>query len=411
MGRGIFLWHLPADPAENAKKVVLSGASLSESHTVLVVFGTRPEAIKMLPVITALKRRPGIRVVVCTTGQHREMLDQVLSWSGMVPDHAFDIMQHGQSLDSLAARVMIDLGPVIERENPARILVHGDTMTALASALCAHCRQVPVGHVEAGLRSGNRRHPWPEEVNRTLIATLADQHFAPTEAAARALRSENIAADRIFVTGNTGIDALLETRRVIAVGRHAMPQIDRLRDRTRGKRLILLTVHRRENLGSGLEAIARAVRRIAERDDVAIACPLHRNPRISDAFGSVLSGLPNVHLLAPLDYPSFVALLADCFLVLTDSGGIQEEAPALGKPVIVLREATERREGLALGSALLAGADSDRIVTLVSHLLDEPARYARMSAIHMPYGLGAAGEAIAAIVNRSLRASGPRPER
>lgn len=384
---------------------------MSKSRTVLVVFGTRPEAIKMLPVITALKRRPDVRVVVCTTGQHREMLDQVLSWSGTVPDHAFDIMQHGQSLDSLAGRVMVALGPVIEHENPARMLVHGDTMTALASTLSAHYRQVPVSHVEAGLRSGNRRHPWPEEVNRMMIATLADQHFAPTEAAARALRSENIAADRIFVTGNTGIDTLIETRRMVASGGQATPQIERLRNRTRGKRLILLTVHRRENLGLGLEAIARAVRRIAERDDVAIVCPLHRNPRISDAFGSILSGLPNVHMLAPLDYPSFVALLADCYLVLTDSGGIQEEAPALGKPVIVLREATERREGLVLGSALLAGADSDRIVSLVSQLLDEPARYARMSAIHMPYGLGGAGEAIAAIVSRSLRASISGPAR
>jgi UDP-N-acetylglucosamine 2-epimerase (non-hydrolysing) len=400
----IFRWQLVARAAETEKKVVLSGVSLSESPTVLIIFGTRPEAIKMLPVIAALRRRPEIRVVVCSTGQHREMLDQVLAWSEMVPDHDLGVMQHGQSLESLAGRVMLALGPVIEREHPARLLVHGDTTTALAGALCAHYRGVPVGHVEAGLRSGDRRHPWPEEVNRTMIATLADQHFAPTENAARALRSESVPADRIFVTGNTGIDALLETRRQTADGRHSTPLIDRLLERTRGKRLIVLTVHRRENLVHGLETIARAVRTIAARGDVAIACPLHRNPRISDAFGSVLGGLPNVHMLAPLDYPSFVALLAECFLVLTDSGGIQEEAPALGKPVIILRETTERPEGLALGGALLAGTSSARIIAAVSQLLDDPSVHARMSAINMPYGRGAAAEAIAAIVARSLRA-------
>lgn len=371
-------------------------------QTVLIVFGTRPEAIKLLPVVRALESIVALRVVTCSTGQHREILSPVLDRWDRPPDHDLALMREGGTIDSFVGRAMIALGDVIEQERPARLIVHGDTMSALAAALCGHLRRIPVSHVEAGLRSGNRAHPWPEELTRTMIAALADQHFAPTARAAQALTVEGVQPDSIFMTGNTGIDALFDLQRALESDARPSPAIEPLLREARGRRLIVLTVHRRENLGQGLANIALAVRGLAARGDVLVACPLHPNPALATRLVPLLHGVANVHLLRPLDYPTFIALLCHSSLVLTDSGGVQEEAPALGKPVLVLRETTERPEGVALGSALLVGLEPERIVAEASRLLDDADAYARMSAIRSPYGDGGASERIAAVVHASL---------
>jgi UDP-N-acetylglucosamine 2-epimerase (non-hydrolysing) len=385
-----------------AKKVAVSGVWLSKRQTVLVVFGTRPDAIKLLPVIRALETFAALRVVSCSTGQHREILDPVLEWWGRVPDHDLALMREGGTLDSFAARAMLALGEVIEQESPARLIVHGDTMSALAAALCAHLRGIPVSHVEAGLRSGNRAHPWPEELTRTMIAALADQHFAPTERAAQALKEEGVAPGSIFVTGNTVIDALFDLCGTFEREAQPLPLIGSLLHQAKGRRLVVLTVHRRENLGERLADIALAVRRIAARGDVFVVCPLHPNPALSSGLAPLLHGVAGVHILPALGYREFISLLSRSSLVLTDSGGVQEEAPALGKPVLVLRQATERMEGVAHGSALLVGLDPERIVAEASRLLDDPVAYARMSAVRSPYGDGGASKRIAAVIAAGL---------
>lgn len=365
---------------------------------ILVVFGTRPEAIKMFPVIHALRALQGIETRIAVTAQHRALLDQVLAMAGIVPDVDLDLMQDGQSLDGFMARALTGLGRTLDEETPARVIVHGDTLTTVAAALAAHYRKIPVDHVEAGLRSFDVYQPWPEEAHRRLAAVIADQHFAPTEAARDALLKENVPAGNIHITGNTVIDALLATTRLIETRPELVAGLDPLAHRFSGRRIIAVTTHRRENFGEGMAKIARAVADVAKRPDVAVIFPVHPNPHIRPIVEKALSGFKNVALIRPLDYPHFVRLLGMAELVLTDSGGVQEEAPALGKPVLVMREATERPEGVAAGAALLVGTDCRRIAAEVFRLLDDKAAYAGMALARNPYGDGRAAERIARIV-------------
>ena len=366
---------------------------------ILVIFGTRPEAIKLFPVIAALKATSGLDVRTCVTAQHRGLLDQVLSIAGLTPDIDLDLMEPGQTLDRLTARLLTGLGDVMDAEKPDRVIVQGDTATAMVGALAAYYRKVPVSHVEAGLRSGDIYHPWPEEVNRRIVAPIADQHFAPTETAAEALRRENIAPETIHVTGNTVIDALHATRAKLSADPSLASGLDEIAARFAGKRIVLVTTHRRENFGGGMDNIATALGRIAARDDVAILFPMHPNPNVVEAMQRVLGDRPNIARIDPLDYPHFIRALELCHIALTDSGGVQEEAPALAKPVLVMRETTERPEGVVAGTAKLIGTDADRIVAEVTTLLDDPAAYAAMARAHNPFGDGHASERIAAIVS------------
>ncbi|WP_374525842.1 non-hydrolyzing UDP-N-acetylglucosamine 2-epimerase [Sphingopyxis sp.] len=369
----------------------------------MMVFGTRPEAIKMFPVVHALQSQPGIDARVCVTAQHREMLDQVLEIARITPDIDLDVMTPNQSLDTLLARLVTGLGETFDAEKPDRILVHGDTLTTMAATLAAYFRKIPVGHVEAGLRSGNIYHPWPEEVNRKVAGAVADLHFAPTETAAAALRAENVPADRIHVTGNTVIDALRATKARIDEQPSLAAGLDDLLARFAGKRIIAVTSHRRENFGDGMKAIADAIAGIGARTDVAVVFPVHPNPHVRSCMEPILGDLDNVALMDPLDYPHFVRLLGASTLVLTDSGGVQEEAPSLGKPVLVMRETTERPEGIEAGTARLVGTDKNRIVSEIFSLLDDEAAYNAMARAHNPFGDGRAAERISEIVARAHR--------
>lgn len=368
---------------------------------IMAVFGTRPEAIKMFPVVHALLNQPGIVTRVCVTAQHREMLDQVLAIARIVPDIDLDVMTPNQSLDALLARLVTGLGETFDTEKPDRILVHGDTLTTMAATLAAYFRKIPVGHVEAGLRSGNIYHPWPEEVNRKVAGAVADLHFAPTETAAAALRAENVPPHQIHVTGNTVIDALLATQARIDEAPELAAGLDPLARRFADKRVIAVTSHRRENFGQGMAAIANAIAGIAARSDVAVVFPIHPNPHVRSAMEPILGSLDNVALIDPLDYPHFVRLLALSTIVLTDSGGVQEEAPSLGKPVLVMRETTERPEGIAAGTARLVGTNKNRIVSEIFSLLDDEGAYNAMARAHNPFGDGRAAERIAEIVARA----------
>lgn len=365
---------------------------------VLVIFGTRPEAIKLFPVVKALETHDGLRVRTCVTAQHRRLLDQVLEIAGIVPDVDLDVMTPDQSLDDLTARLLLGLGKVLDTEKPDRVLVQGDTATAMVGALVAYYRKIPVGHVEAGLRSGDIYHPWPEEVNRRIVAPIADQHFAPTETAAKALRRENIPSASIHVTGNTVIDALHATRARITADPSLAAGLDAIAERFAGKRLILVTSHRRENFGDGMAGIADAIARIAARPDTAILFPMHPNPNVVSVMDRALGDRSNICRIDPLDYPHFIRALGMAEIVLSDSGGVQEEAPALGKPVLVMRETTERPEGVAAGTAKLVGTDPDRIVSEISTLLDVPQAYSVMARAHNPFGDGHAAKRIAGIV-------------
>jgi UDP-N-acetylglucosamine 2-epimerase (non-hydrolysing) len=362
---------------------------------VLAIFGTRPEAIKLFPVVDAL-RAEGVDCRVCVTAQHREMLDQILRLSGIVPDHDLNIMQLGQTLDGLTAALLTKLGAVLDAEKPDRVIVQGDTATAMVGALAAYYRKTPVSHVEAGLRSGDIHHPWPEEVNRKIVATMADQHFAPTKTSADALRREAIPENQIFETGNTVIDALLATRARLSADPSMCAGIDAVIDRFGGKRIIAVTTHRRENF-EAMAGMAGAIAHIAARGDVGIIFPVHPNPNVRSAM-AVLADNPNIAMIDPLDYPDFVRLLDRCHLVLTDSGGVQEEAPTFGKPVLVMRETTERPEGVAAGTAKLVGTDPATIVSEVSNLLDNPSAYDAMSHAHSPFGDGKAASRIAKVI-------------
>ncbi len=371
---------------------------MSNRPKIIPVFGTRPEAIKMFPVVHALKALPEIETRVCVTAQHRQMLDQVLEIARITPDIDLDVMQANQSLDDLLARLVTGLGRVFDDQKPARILVHGDTLTTMAATLAAYFRKIPVGHVEAGLRSGDIYHPWPEEVNRKVTGAIADLHFAPTQVAFDALRAENVPAARIHITGNTVIDALLAARDRIAEEPQLAAAIQPIAARFAGKRIIAVTSHRRENFGEGMVNIARAIAEIATRPDVAVIFPVHPNPNVRPAMEAELAGRDNVALIDPLDYPNFVQLLNLSTLVLTDSGGVQEEAPSLGKPVLVMRDTTERPEGVTAGTARLVGTDRVRIVTEIFKLLDDNAAYSAMSRAHNPFGDGTAAQKIARIV-------------
>lgn len=364
---------------------------------ILVIFGTRPEAIKLFPVVRALAASAGLTVRTCVTAQHRGLLDQVLSVAGLTPDIDLDLMEPGQTLDRLTARLLTGLGEVLDAEKPDRVIVQGDTATAMCGALAAYYRRIPVAHVEAGLRSGDIYHPWPEEVNRRIVAPIADLHFAPTDTAAAALRRENVTAG-VHVTGNTVIDALLWTQARINADPSLAAGLDDVAARFAGKRIVLVTTHRRENFGGGMAAIARAIARIAERDDTAVLFPMHPNPNVVSVMDAILGDRPNVARIEPLDYPHFIRALGLCHIALTDSGGVQEEAPALGKPVLVMRDTTERPEGVEAGTAKLIGADEDRIVSEVFTLLDDKAAHAAMARAHNPFGDGHASERIARIV-------------
>jgi UDP-N-acetylglucosamine 2-epimerase (non-hydrolysing) len=371
---------------------------MTSPYKVMLVFGTRPEAIKMFPVVHALQAQGGMDVRVCVTAQHREMLDQVLHIARIVPDVDLDLMQHNQSLDTLTARLITGLGAVFDAEKPDRVLVHGDTLTTMVATLAAYFRQIPVGHVEAGLRSGDIYAPWPEEVNRKVTGTIADMHFAPTQAAANALLAENIAAQHIHVTGNSVIDALIATQARIAEEPALAGGLDDLAARFADKRIIAVTSHRRENFGEGMANIAGAIADIAAREDVAIIFPVHPNPNVRQVMNAALADKSNVAMIEPLDYPHFVRLLSLCHIALTDSGGVQEEAPTLGKPVLVMRETTERPEGVDAGTAKLVGTDRARIVSEIFNLLDDKAAYAAMAQAHNPFGDGTTGTQIARII-------------
>ena len=364
---------------------------------VMTIFGTRPEAIKLAPVIAALEATPGIVSRTCVTAQHRGMLDQVLELNGIVPDYDLDLMRPAQTLDAITAALLTGIGDVLDIERPDRVIVQGDTATAMIGALAAYYRRLPVSHVEAGLRSGDIYRPWPEEVNRRIVSTIADQHFAPTTTAAEALYREGIAPATVHVTGNTVIDALLATRDKIAADRGMTKGLDLLFSRFRQRRIILVTTHRRENFAA-MTAVAEAISAIAERRDVAVIFPVHPNPNVAGVMERMLKGRDNIAMSPPQDYCHFVALLDACDFVLTDSGGVQEEAPALGKPVLVMRETTERPEGVTAGTARLIGTDPKRIVAEANALLDDRARYDAMARAHNPFGDGHASGRIAAIV-------------
>lgn len=365
---------------------------------IVVVFGTRPEAIKMFPVVHALRKVQGLETLVAVTAQHRELLDQVMDIAGIVPDVDLDLMEPGQSLDALSARIITRFGAAMDELKPDRVLVHGDTLTTMMVTIASYFRKVPVGHVEAGLRSGNIYSPWPEEVNRKVTGAVADLHFAPTQGAADSLLAENVGAEAIHVTGNTVIDALfatvaqIEERPALAAG------LDAVAARFAGKRIVAVTSHRRENFGQGMANIAEALARIAARPDTAVVFPVHPNPQVRPVMEARLGGLDNVALIEPLDYPHFVRLMAMADVILTDSGGIQEEAPSLGKPVLVMRDTTERPEGVAAGTARLVATDTDRIVAETELLLDDRAAYDAMAQAHNPYGDGTAATRIARIV-------------
>ncbi|MGA2715543.1 MAG: UDP-N-acetylglucosamine 2-epimerase (non-hydrolyzing) [Bryobacteraceae bacterium] len=370
----------------------------------LFVFGTRPEAIKLCPVILHMKSRPeefDVRVVV--TAQHRQMLDQVLKTFRVTPDYDLDSMTPGQTLASSAARILAALEPVYLDAKPGIVYVQGDTTTTLCGALAAFYARIPVGHIEAGLRTGDLAQPFPEEMNRVVTGRLAAIHFAATEGARRNLLRENVAPETIHVTGNSGIDALLHVRDRLASGElSGAPNLAGFGSNLAGfaagagKRLIVVTAHRRESFGGGFENICRALQAISRRGDVDIVYPVHRNPNVMGPVNKYLDGIPNIHLIEPLDYVPFVDLMRRAHLLLTDSGGIQEEGPSLGKPVIVMREKTERPEAIEAGTVVMAGTDERRIITEVARLLEDPEATDAMSRVHNPYGDGHASERIAA---------------
>ncbi|QZP08990.1 UDP-N-acetylglucosamine 2-epimerase (non-hydrolyzing) [Caenibius sp. WL] len=373
---------------------------MSRELKVLSVFGTRPEAIKMAPVVQYLATAPDIVSRVCVTAQHREMLDQVLSLFGIVPDFDLDLMKPGQDLTDITAHVLHGLRPVLREFKPDLVLVHGDTTTTLAASLAAYYERIPVGHVEAGLRTGNILSPWPEEVNRKVTGAITSLHFAPTLRSQDNLLRENVAPDAIHVTGNTVIDALHQVVAQIERDPVLQNDLERRFNLDPARRLILVTGHRRESFGSGFERICNALEKLAARPDIEIVYPVHLNPNVKGPVERQLGGFANVHLVAPQDYLPFVYLMYRANLILTDSGGVQEEAPSLGKPVLVMRDTTERPEAVEAGTVRLVGTDETLIVESVNSLLDDRAAYEAMSFAHNPYGDGqAAGRIATAIQN------------
>lgn len=362
---------------------------------ILIVFGTRPEAIKMAPVVQTLKAHSDFETRVCVTAQHREMLDQVLSLFKIIPDYDLDLMTAGQTLADISSRVLRGVGGVLAQWMPDLVLVHGDTSTTAMTAMACFYQRIPVGHVEAGLRTGNMWSPWPEEFNRRLAGMVTRLHFAPTEQACANLLAEKIPVEWIDVTGNTVIDALLHVSERIDHDQALQDQfLQKFSFLDSGKRILLVTGHRRENFGSGMHSICRGLLALSKRDDLEIIYPVHRNPNVSGPVEEQLTDQPNIHLLAPQDYLSFVYLMKRCAILLTDSGGIQEEAPALGKPVLVMRDTTERPEALEAGTVRLVGTDAARIERAVADLLDDRQAYLQMSTSKNPYGNGTAAQQI-----------------
>jgi UDP-N-acetylglucosamine 2-epimerase (non-hydrolysing) len=369
---------------------------------VLIVFGTRPEAIKMASLANVLRDEPKIETKVCVTAQHRQMLDSMLDFFGIHPDYDLDIMTPDQTLLSMTSRALVGLDSVLNDARPDLVLVQGDTSTTLAAALSAHYRQIEVGHVEAGLRTGNLSAPWPEEANRRLTSVLAKYHFAPTSNARDNLLREGISEAGIHVTGNTVIDVLLDTAARIHKDAALCSELEtRFGFLNPHKRLILVTGHRRECFVSGLESVCHALAEIARRGDVEVVYPVHLNPRVKEPVHRLLEDVPGVFLIEPQDYLPFVYLMDRAALIITDSGGIQEEAPALGKPVLVTRETTERPEAIEAGTAILVGTDRSAIVREVNRLLDDTAAYEAMSCAHNPYGDGKAALRIREILVRT----------
>ncbi|EAR49643.1 UDP-N-acetylglucosamine 2-epimerase (UDP-GlcNAc-2-epimerase) [Oceanicola granulosus HTCC2516] len=365
---------------------------------VLSVFGTRPEAIKMAPVVKGLMDADGIESAVCVTAQHREMLDQVLSLFEIRPDFDLNLMRSGQDLTDVTTGVLNGMRPVLAEFRPELVLVHGDTSTTLSASLAAYYQQIAVGHVEAGLRTGNIYSPWPEEVNRHVAGTVARLHFAPTTRARDNLLAERVPDPNIFVTGNTVIDAL---QSIVARINSDPDLTTRLRNQFRldpARRLILVTGHRRESFGGGFDRICAALVTLASREDVQIVYPVHLNPNVRGPVEAKLGNLLNVHLVPPMEYLPFVYLLSRADIILTDSGGVQEEAPSLGKPVIVMRDTTERPEAVEAGTVRLVGTDKSRIITEVTRLLDDAQAYKLMSAAHNPYGDGKAVQRIVQVL-------------
>lgn len=362
---------------------------------ILTVFGTRPEAIKMAPLVTALQNSQGFDARVCVTAQHRHMLDQVLELFNLTPAFDLNLMKPGQGLADLTSNVLLGMQSVFQKWRPDLVLVHGDTTTTLAATLAAYYEKISVGHIEAGLRTGNIYSPWPEEINRRVTSTVAALHFAPTAQACRNLINEGIDERSIYVTGNTVIDALKQTDQILSSNVEIQEQL-RIRfgflDGT--KSLILVTGHRRENFGTGFENICGAIKEIASRSDVEVVYPVHLNPNVQDPVKRILGGLANVHLIEPQEYLPFVYLMKKSAIILTDSGGIQEEAPSLGKPVLVLRDTTERPEALEAGTIRLVGTDANEIIRHANILLNDPKEYKKMSQAKNPYGDGQAAARI-----------------
>ncbi|PST65131.1 non-hydrolyzing UDP-N-acetylglucosamine 2-epimerase [Shewanella algae] len=363
---------------------------------VLTVFGTRPEAIKMAPLVHALASDERFEAKVCVTAQHREMLDQVLSLFDITPDYDLNLMKAGQTLNDITARILLELKPVLQEFKPDVVLVHGDTATTFAASLAAYYEQIAVGHVEAGLRTGNIYSPWPEEANRKLTGALAKYHFAPTEISKQNLLQENYAEENIFVTGNTVIDALLMVKAKIEQNSELkntlaaqFPFLDE------NKKLILVTGHRRESFGGGFERICEALAITAKANPgVQILYPMHLNPNVREPVNRILGDIKNIILIEPQEYLPFIYLMMRSHIILTDSGGIQEEAPSLGKPVLVMRDTTERPEAVAAGTVKLVGTDVDKIVSGLSVLLNDTYAYIEMSFAHNPYGDGQACQRI-----------------
>lgn len=367
--------------------------------TVLSVFGTRPEAIKMAPVVLALQKEEGISSLLAVTAQHREMLDQVLDIFQLQPHFDLNIMQEKQSLSGITSRVLTGIGKILQEAAPDLVLVHGDTTTTFAAALASFYQKIPVGHVEAGLRTGDKYRPFPEEINRRLTDQLASYHYAPTEDTAQNLQAEGFSLDTIFVTGNTVIDALLT---IIRTRRDSFSHpLWEVVDFTQ-KKVILLTAHRRENWGPPLQSICRAVRRVVEEQGVEVVFPVHLNPQVREVVWEILGSVPGVHLLDPLEYETFAQLMDSCYLILTDSGGIQEEAPSLGKPVLVLRDVTERPEAVRAGTVRLVGTKESEIQKNLEELLQDEGEYRRMAQAANPYGDGQAAQRIVSAIKGSL---------
>ena len=362
---------------------------------VLSIFGTRPEAIKMAPLVNALADHPEIESSVCVTAQHRAMLDQVLDLFQITPDFDLNIMRTNQNLPHITQAVLLGVTDVLNIFKPDRILVHGDTTTSFAAALAGFYQQIPVDHVEAGLRTGDIYAPFPEEMNRKLVDSLCDLHFAPTQSSANNLIRENVDQRNIIITGNTIIDALLEVVERVKFDNILRSKMENhFKFLNPDKRMILVTGHRRENFGSKFESICHALLKIARRDDVELIYPVHLNPNVYEPVNRLLANNPSIHLIEPLDYLPFVYLMYRAYMVITDSGGIQEEAPSLGKPVLVMRDLTERPEAVHAGTVRLVGTDTTKIVSEATKLLDDQAHYDNMSKAHNPYGDGQTSQRI-----------------